>query len=53
MDNGYNEEEVKMIRETRKIFGDDDIQVTATCIRVPVLRAHCEAINIQFECVPS
>lgn len=46
MENGYNEEEIKMIRETRKIFRDDDIAVTATCIRVPVLRAHCEAINL-------
>ncbi|EDQ87281.1 uncharacterized protein MONBRDRAFT_33451 [Monosiga brevicollis MX1] len=43
---GYNEEEVKMMRETTKIFDDDSIRVTATCIRVPVLRAHCEAINL-------
>lgn len=48
---GYNEEEVKMMRETSKIFGDDDIKVTATCIRVPVLRAHCEAINLTFRYV--
>lgn len=46
---GYNEEEIKMIRETKKIFHTDDISVTATCIRVPVLRAHCEAINLSFE----
>ncbi|EGD72566.1 aspartate-semialdehyde dehydrogenase [Salpingoeca rosetta] len=46
--NGYNEEEVKMIRETKKIFTDDNLHVTATCIRVPVLRAHCEAINLTF-----
>jgi len=45
---GYNEEETKMIRETRKIFHDDGIQVSATCVRVPVLRAHCEAINLSF-----
>ena len=45
---GYNEEETKMIKETRKIFGDPDIRVTATCVRVPVLRAHSEALN--FEC---
>jgi aspartate-semialdehyde dehydrogenase len=45
---GYNEEETKMIRETSKIFGDDDIRVTATCVRVPVLRAHCESINLTF-----
>jgi len=45
---GYNEEETKMLNETRKIFADDAIRVTATCVRVPVLRAHCEALN--FEC---
>ena len=45
---GYNEEEMKMINETRKILHDDEIGVTATCIRVPVLRAHSEAINIEF-----
>jgi aspartate-semialdehyde dehydrogenase len=47
--NGYNEEENKMVNETRKIFGDAKIMVSATCIRVPVPRAHCEAINIEFE----
>ena len=46
---GYCEEERKMIRETRKIFHDDDIQITVTCVRVPVMRAHSEAINIEFE----
>ena len=46
---GYNEEETKMVRETRKIFADDSIRVTATCVRVPVLRAHCESINLTFE----
>jgi aspartate-semialdehyde dehydrogenase len=46
--NGYNEEEIKVIRETHKIFGDSSIRVTATCVRVPVLRAHSVAIN--FEC---
>jgi aspartate-semialdehyde dehydrogenase len=46
---GYNEEELKMIRETNKIFEDDSIKITATCIRVPVLRAHCEAINMTFK----
>ena len=45
---GYNEEETKMIKETRKIFGDAEIRVTATCVRVPVLRAHSEALD--FEC---
>jgi len=48
-DNGYNEEENKMVNETRKIFADPKIMVSATCIRVPVPRAHCESINIEFE----
>ncbi|PSF31436.1 aspartate-semialdehyde dehydrogenase [Aphanothece hegewaldii CCALA 016] len=46
---GYCEEEMKMINETRKIFNDTQIQVSATCIRVPVLRAHSEAVNLEFE----
>ncbi|PSB08283.1 aspartate-semialdehyde dehydrogenase [Pleurocapsa sp. CCALA 161] len=46
---GYCEEEMKMVNETRKIFGDPDIAVTATCVRVPVLRAHSEAVNLEFE----
>jgi aspartate-semialdehyde dehydrogenase len=45
---GYNEEETKVIQETRKIFGDPEIRVSATCVRVPVLRAHCVALT--FEC---
>jgi len=45
---GYNEEETKVMQETRKIFGDPTLRITATCVRVPVLRAHCVAIN--FEC---
>src|ERR1700761_4447401 len=45
---GYNEEETKVIHETRKIFGDPDIRVSATCVRVPVLRAHSVALT--FEC---
>jgi aspartate-semialdehyde dehydrogenase len=48
-DSGYCEEEMKMINETRKIFGVDDLQISATCVRVPVLRAHSEAINLEFE----
>jgi aspartate-semialdehyde dehydrogenase len=47
-DTGYNDEETKVIKETRKIFEDDKIAVGVTCVRVPVLRAHCEAIT--FEC---
>lgn len=46
---GYCEEELKMIHETRKIFGAPELRVTATCVRVPVLRAHSEAINLEFE----
>jgi aspartate-semialdehyde dehydrogenase len=42
----YNEEETKMTRETSKIFDDDSIRVSATCVRVPVLRAHAESITI-------
>ncbi len=45
---GYNLEEAKMLRETRKIFHAPDIRVTATCVRVPVLRAHSEAVNLEF-----
>jgi aspartate-semialdehyde dehydrogenase len=48
-ENGYNEEENKMVNETRKIFADPKIMVTATCIRVPVPRAHSESINLEFE----
>jgi aspartate-semialdehyde dehydrogenase len=44
----YNEEETKMMKETRKIFGDPEIRIGATCVRVPVLRAHSEALT--FEC---
>jgi aspartate-semialdehyde dehydrogenase len=45
---GYNQEEVKMVNETRKIFDYQDIAITATCIRVAVLRAHSESINLEF-----
>jgi aspartate-semialdehyde dehydrogenase len=46
--NGYNEEEMKMVNETRKIFDCPDIAITCTCIRIPVFRAHCESINMEF-----
>jgi len=46
--NGYNLEEMKMVYETRKIFDCPDIAVTCTCIRIPVFRAHCESINLEF-----
>lgn len=48
-DVGYCEEEMKMVQETRKIFNAPDLKVTATCVRVPVLRAHSEAINLEFK----
>ncbi len=46
--NGYNEEEMKMVSETRKIFCCPEIAITCTCVRIPVLRAHCESINLEF-----
>ena len=45
---GYNDEETKVMQETRKIFGEPNLRVSATCVRVPVLRAHC--ISATFEC---
>jgi len=47
-DSGYNDEERKIIAETGKILGVPELAVTATCVRVPVLRAHCEAVNLTF-----
>ena len=49
LENNYCEEEMKMVNETRKIFGEPDLRVTATCVRVPVLRAHSEALNLEFD----
>jgi aspartate-semialdehyde dehydrogenase len=49
LDNGYTKEEMKMVNETRKIFGDDSIRVTATTVRVPVFYSHSEAVNIETE----
>jgi aspartate-semialdehyde dehydrogenase len=46
---GYCEEEMKMVNETRKIMGIPDLRLTATCVRVPVLRAHAESINLEFD----
>ena len=46
---GYTSEEVKMLNETRKILEDKRIRVCATCVRVPVMNGHCEAINIEFD----
>ncbi len=47
LDNGYTKEEMKMVNETRKIFEDDTIGVTATTVRVPVIYGHSEAVNIE------
>ncbi|MFB2719438.1 aspartate-semialdehyde dehydrogenase [Shewanella xiamenensis] len=47
MDNGYTKEEMKMVWETQKIFGDDDILVNATAVRVPVFYGHSEAVHIE------
>ena len=49
MENGYTREEMKMVNETRKIIGDDSIKVSATCVRVPVLSAHSEAVSVELE----
>ncbi len=46
--NNYCEEEMKMVNETRKILGNPELPLTATCVRVPVLRAHSESVNIEF-----
>ena len=46
--NGYNLEETKMVKETRKIFDCAEIAITCTCIRIAVMRAHCESINLEF-----
>jgi aspartate-semialdehyde dehydrogenase len=48
-DTGYNEEEVKVIEESRKILEAPELRVAVTCVRVPVLRAHSEALNVAFE----
>ena len=46
--NAYTKEEMKMVHETRKIMGDDGIRVTATCVRVPTMGGHSEAVNVEF-----
>ena len=48
-ENGYTREEMKMVEETRKIFGDDSIAITATAVRVPVFYGHAEAVTIETE----
>jgi aspartate-semialdehyde dehydrogenase len=49
LDNAYTKEEMKMVRETKKIMEDDGIQVTATTVRVPVFYGHSESVNVEFE----
>ena len=48
LDNAYTKEEWKMVEETRKIMHADDIAISATCVRVPVIRGHGEAVNVEF-----
>lgn len=48
LDNGYTKEEMKLVHETRKILGDENISVTATAVRVPVIGGHSEAVNVEF-----
>lgn len=48
LENGFNEEEIKIIEETNKIL-DSNIEISVTCVRVPVFRSHCESVNIEFE----
>lgn len=47
LDNGYSKEEMKMVNETRKILGDDTINIAATCVRVPILISHSEAVTVE------
>jgi aspartate-semialdehyde dehydrogenase len=49
LDNGYTKEEMKMVKETKKILCDDTIRVTATTVRIPVVGGHSESVNIEFE----
>ncbi len=49
LENGYTKEEMKMVKETKKIMGDDNIKVTATCVRIPTVGGHSESVNIEFE----
>lgn len=48
-DNGYTKEEMKMVNETKKIMGDENIEVTATCVRIPTIGGHSESVNVEFE----
>ena len=48
MENGYTKEEMKMVHETRKILGDESLNITATAVRLPVVGGHSESINVEF-----
>ena len=48
LENGYTKEEMKMVNETKKIMRDDNIHVTATCVRIPVMGGHSESVNVEF-----
>ncbi|MES2328323.1 MAG: aspartate-semialdehyde dehydrogenase [Bacteroidota bacterium] len=48
LENGYTKEEMKMVKETNKIMGDDSIRVTATTVRIPVVGGHSESVNVEF-----
>ena len=49
LDNGYTKEEMKMVKETKKIMQDESIRVTATTVRIPVIGGHSESVNVEFE----
>ncbi|MBI1221076.1 MAG: aspartate-semialdehyde dehydrogenase [Bacteroidetes bacterium] len=49
LDNHYTKEEMKMVNETKKILGDDTVQLTATAVRIPVMGGHSESVNVEFE----
>lgn len=48
LENGYTKEEMKMVKETNKIMGDESIRVTATTVRIPVIGGHSESVNVEF-----
>lgn len=48
-ENGYTKEELKMINETKKILHNQNLKITATAVRVPIMNSHCESINVEFE----
>ena len=49
LENGYTKEEMKMVNETKKIIHDDNIHITATCVRIPVIGGHSESVNVEFK----